>query len=260
MATVQHREADSTVLLSSAGAAGPSKLRCHCGLFGLLCVAFALGAATATAALLSSIGYAAIRGKAVTENVDFSFQIMGIQTPRQGGKAANVFVRFRYEPNEHLCPFSATDNVCPQYQHFMRSAILNITMNPTPELLEDAEWERVNLAICRTLWDKYSNVVALSTSFHVNGDGRNTTERGGMPYEPGAHGSTCTISPDGLRYEPIQYAQKIIRIHAADCAQRLCLCLASHHSPQLTLRVPVDSRLDAASSTTCRTSARFSDL
>ena len=184
---------------------GRAKFRVStCGLC-LLGVGVVFGAGLATAVLASSYGFASMQASQVTENVDFSFQIMGIQTPRQGGKIANVFVRFRYNTDPAHCPYSSTDNVCIQYQYYMRSTILNIVMNQTEDLPLPAEWERVNLAICRNLYAKYPNVVALSTAFHVNGDGRPADERGSMPWEPGAHGSTCTIGPTGLHYEPIHY-------------------------------------------------------
>ena len=78
----------------------------------------------------------------------------------------------------------------------MRDLILNTTMHAQPGLPLDSEWERVNLALCRGIWSRYTSLIAmLSTSVHVNGDGRSAAERGEMPYEPGAHSSTCTIGP-----------------------------------------------------------------
>ena len=89
----------------------------------------------------------------------------------------------------------------------MRSLILNYTLIPTPQLPIGAEWERVNLAICRAIWAKYENIAALSTALHVNGDGRSAAQRGGMPYEPGAHGTTCTMGPDN--FAPIAFANEL---------------------------------------------------
>ena len=53
------------------------------------------------------------------------------------------------------CPFSAVDNNCIQYQRGMRELALNLTRDGTdgtfyPEL--GAEWERVNLALCRAIY------------------------------------------------------------------------------------------------------------
>lgn len=180
----------------------PRAMRCSCAqVTGVLILAFVLGATTTTG--LSRSGT-----PAPAEKVDFEFQILGIHTPRQFGKTLNVFVRFRYASDARYCPFSPTDNLCPQYQLFMRDAILNLTTHPTPELPMPAEWERVNLAMCRTLWGVYPNVVALSTALHVNGDGRNASARGDMPYEPGAHGTTCTIGGDA-GWTPIQYFNRL---------------------------------------------------
>ena len=90
----------------------------------------------------------------------------------------------------------------------MRTLILNHTMHPTPEVPLMAEWEVVNLAICRGLWGVYPNIVALSTSLHVNGDGRPSAERGIMPYEPGAHGTTCTFgTADG--FAPLNFYNRL---------------------------------------------------
>ncbi len=88
--------------------------------------------------------------------------------------------------------------------------ILNVTQNPTPELPVMAEWERVNLAICRAIWAKYDMITALSTSLHVNGDGRPAAERGGAPFEPGPHGSTCTIGHvQGDGFVPIDFFNRL---------------------------------------------------
>ena len=116
-----------------------------------------------------------------------------------------MFVRFKYESDPRYCPFSPTDELCPQYQEYMRSAILNTTLRAAPELPLGSEWEKVNLHICRSLWGVYPNVVALTTSLHVNGDGRNATARGPAPYEPGAHGTTCTIG----EIEPIHFYNRL---------------------------------------------------
>jgi len=178
-----------------------------------LIIAFTCGAMTV--GLIQPLLSKAFITQAV-ETVEFSFQVLGIVTPRQNNKTANVFVRFRYSNDERFCPFSPTDNTCVQYQFFMRSTILNITQHPTVALPMEAEWERVNLAICRALWGqtnprRYPNIVALSTAFHVNGDGRSAAERGIMPYEPGAHGSTCTIGPDGIAagFEPVHFYNRL---------------------------------------------------
>jgi len=73
----------------------------------------------------------------------------------------------------------------------------------------DSEWERVNLALCRAIWSKYDNILALSTSLHVNGDGRDAAHRRGgiMPYEPGAHGTTCTRGPQS--FAPISFVNTL---------------------------------------------------
>ena len=184
----------------------------------LLCsLVFVIGVLTG-ALVTSVLQHAPAGGNPVTEvqeTVEFAFQVLGIVTPRQNNKTANVFVRFRYSNDEKYCPFSSTDNNCVQYQTFMRSTILNITMVPTQTLPIEAEWERVNLAICRALWGtyprKYPNIVALSTNFHVNGDGRSAAQRGIMPYEPGAHGTTCTIGPEGMisGFEPVHFYNRL---------------------------------------------------
>jgi hypothetical protein len=106
----------------------------------------------------------------------------------------------------HLPPCSALGlhSHCVQYQLSMRDLILDKVLHATPELPIDSEWERVNLAICRGLWAlPYPEIIALTSSLHVNGDGRSAAERRGAPYEPGAHGSTCTIGPNS--YEPIDF-------------------------------------------------------
>ena len=186
----------------------------YCSFVISLLLAFTCGAMTV--GLLQPLLSKAGDVTHAVETVEFSFQVLGIVTPRQNNKTANVFVRFRYSNDERYCPFSPTDNTCPQYQFFMRSTILNITKNPTPALPMEAEWERVNLAICRALWGqtiprRHPNIVALSTSFHVNGDGRSAAERGIMPYEPGAHGSTCTIGPEGMAagFESVHFYNRL---------------------------------------------------
>jgi len=144
------------------------------------------------------------------EKVDFEFSMRGIVTPRQENKTLDIFVRWRYFPRDDQCPFSPTDNNCIQYQLWTRSLILNLTLHPSAALPINAEWERVNLALCRAIWAQYSyGIQALSTSLHVNGDGRSAAERKGglMPYEPGAHGSTCTLGPD--TFPPIAFVNEL---------------------------------------------------
>ena len=161
---------------------------------------FLFGIAAASCVLLAVTGNRLLYSPAMSdapEKVDFEFSIKGLFTPRQENKSMNVYVRWRYKPLADRCPFSPTNENCIQYQLWTRSLILNLTMHETPELPLGSEWERVNLAICRAIWAKYEvGILALSTSVHVNGDGRSAEERGKMPYEPGAHGSTCTIGPD----------------------------------------------------------------
>ena len=120
-----------------------------------------------------------------------------------------------------------------QYQLWARSLILNHTLHATPGLPLGSEWERVNLAMypccgltlqpyslslpflsscpcvdsCRAIWAKYDNLDALSTSLHVNGDGRSAAIRGEMPYEPGAHGTTCTLGQ--ADFAPISFANSL---------------------------------------------------
>jgi hypothetical protein len=164
-----------------------------------LAVAFALGAAAA-----SCVSLANSQSGEQDPLVDFEFSLRGIQTPRQFNKTLDVFVRWRYKPLDNQCPFSPTDNNCIQYQLWTRSLILNITLRATEQLPLGAEWERVNLALCRQIWAQYSaSLVALSTSLHVNGDGRSAAARGIMPYEPGQHGSTCTMGPES--FSPIAF-------------------------------------------------------
>ena len=68
--------------------------------------------------------------------------------------------------------------------------------------------ERVNLALCRALWSKWSaRLSAVSTAVHVNGDGRDAARRGDAPYEPGAHGTVCTIGDEGLA--PIELPNRL---------------------------------------------------
>jgi len=75
------------------------------------------------------------------------------------------------------------------------------------QLPADAEWERVNLALCEKLWSGWSTLLsAVSTAIHVNGDGRSAAERRGAPYEPGAHGTVCTI---GQGLAPIQLPNRL---------------------------------------------------
>ena len=144
------------------------------------------------AANLGAAGQPSSRAAVGQEKVDFSFQILGINTTRQLNKTMDVFVRWRY-PHNSDCPWSGMDN-CIQYQKKMHSTILDIATRPTPDLPLAAEWERVNLAICRRIWSGFSDqIAALTTTTHVNGDGRSAAARGRQPYEPGAHGSTCTI-------------------------------------------------------------------
>ena len=133
-------------------------------------------------------------GGAVSAKVDFTFQILNMQTPRQENKTMNVFVRLRYPEDQSHCPFSPTDNTCIQYQLKMRQLILDVALRPTPALPMGAEWERVTLALCRGIFDGFP-IVAVSTLVQVNGDGRDAAERGPAPYEPGAHSATCTIGP-----------------------------------------------------------------
>ena len=57
-----------------------------------------------------------------------------------------------------------------------------------------AEWERLALYLCQQIYKGWRpTITAVSVAVHVNGDGRSDEERGIMPFEPGAHGATCTI-------------------------------------------------------------------
>ena len=135
--------------------------------------------------------------------VDFTFQLLGLPSPRQGNKTMNVFVRLRYPEDTTRCPYSPTDNTCIQYQLAMRQLILNVTLRPTPSLPMESEWERVALALCRGIYDSFE-VAGVSTLVQVNGDGRNAS----LPfYEPGAHSATCTIGPPD--FAPIDYYNRL---------------------------------------------------
>eukprot|EP00930_Biecheleria_cincta_P102023 TRINITY_DN93693_c0_g1_i1.p1 TRINITY_DN93693_c0_g1~~TRINITY_DN93693_c0_g1_i1.p1 ORF type:complete len:221 (-),score=12.43 TRINITY_DN93693_c0_g1_i1:54-683(-) len=143
---------------------------------------------------------------AASPEVDFSFQVLGINTTRQGGKMMNVFVKWRYRQGEDHCPFHPTNNDCIQYQKDTHSMILDVALNPTPALPLGSEWERVALTLCRNIWSEWNYLIAaVSVSVHVNGDGRSAAARGVMPYEPGAHGATCTIAPPPTAFEPISF-------------------------------------------------------
>ena len=132
----------------------------------------------------------------IETNVDFSFQILGINTTRQLGKTMDCYVNWRYREDSSHCPFSPHDNECIQYQKDVHSMILNRSTMPSPELELGVEWERVALNICRGIWADWKHIIqAVSVAVHVNGDGRSEAELHGMPYEPGAHGATCTIGP-----------------------------------------------------------------
>ena len=80
--------------------------------------------------------------------------------------------------------------------------ILRTLMEASDELPLAAEWERVNVHLCRAIWNAYP-LAAISVSLHVNGDGR----PGAVPYEPGAHGATCTIGPNN--YPPIDFYNRL---------------------------------------------------
>ena len=201
MATLAHTTQQDVQLLPRH-APHWSKRAHRFALFG----AFVLGVVCASAfyPFFLSLGHSS----SSDERVDFEFSVLGINTPRQDNKTLNVFVRWRYRPSSTQCPFSATDNTCIQYQLWMRSRILDITLHDFSELGVMAEWERVNLAICRAIWKEYpGQLEALSTSLHVNGDGRSAYERGAMPYEPGAHGTTCTIGDD--QFAPISFYNRL---------------------------------------------------
>ena len=173
----------------------------------LLVLVFILGMATSASVLLA--GWLTYQRSQSTDKtyVDFSFQMMGLNTTRQNNKTLDIFVKFRYAGDQQHCPFSPTDNTCIQYQLFMRSLILNLTLSATPELPMESEWERVNLAICRGIWAEYPTIISsLSTSLHVNGDGRSNA---GLFWEPGAHGTTCTIGPEGTSFAPIAFANRL---------------------------------------------------
>lgn len=175
--------------------------------YGSLLLAFAAGV-IASSSLTSIPEFVGSSEPSPVEKVDFHFQILGIETPRQSNKTLNVFVRFRYRQNSSHCPYSTTDNLCIQYQQDIHSAILSIANQPTPELPVDTEWERVNLAICRYIFNRWKSlIVGVSTAIHVNGDGRSAAERGTMPYEPGAHGSTCTIGPPD--FSPVEFYNRL---------------------------------------------------
>ena len=147
--------------------------------------------------------------------VDFSFQIIGINTTRQDGKTMDVFVKWRYRQGEDHCPFHPTDNDCIQYQKETHSMILDVALNPTPALPLGSEWERVALTLCRNVWSEWNHLIAaVSVSVHVNGDGRSAGARGEMPYEPGAHGATCTIAPPPNVFEPITYKNTLPNLGA----------------------------------------------
>ena len=157
-----------------------------------LCVGLVLGFSTGSYAT----------GDDLTPKVDFEFQIKGINTTRQLNKTMDVYVRWRYKPGTNKCPWSPTDNTCIQYQLGIHAGILDLALRGRSGLELTAEWERVNLAICEGIWGNWSTLLsALSTAVHVNGDGRSAAERGPQPYEPGAHGSVCTI---GTGIQPVE--------------------------------------------------------
>ena len=166
---------------------------------GVILASFTILSGMLVASALLPLGR---RGSAAEPEVDFHFQMLNISTPRQGGKSLNLFIKFRYPHSAEQCPFSAVDNNCIQYQKGMRELALNLTRDGTdgtfyPEL--GAEWERVNLALCRAIYagaygPTAQPIAAVSTLLQVNGDGRPYSERGPtMPFEPDAHGTTCTI-------------------------------------------------------------------
>eukprot|EP00325_Prymnesiales_sp_UTEX-LB-985_P027469 CAMPEP_0174739972 /NCGR_PEP_ID=MMETSP1094-20130205/72493_1 /TAXON_ID=156173 /ORGANISM="Chrysochromulina brevifilum, Strain UTEX LB 985" /LENGTH=203 /DNA_ID=CAMNT_0015943599 /DNA_START=26 /DNA_END=637 /DNA_ORIENTATION=+ len=157
---------------------------------------FALGAVIAT---LVAVGISSrdIRAPAVREVVDFHFQMLNISSPRQNDKLLNIFVKWRYPSGTDRCPFNPTDNNCIQYQLIPMEYIRNVTQQAQPGLPLGAEWERVVLHLCRYLMDNYV-IIAVSVLLQVNGDGRSWVQA----YEPGAHGSTCTIGPP--EFAPIE--------------------------------------------------------
>ena len=128
--------------------------------------------------------------------VDFEFQLLNISSPRQMGKLMNIFVKWRYPQDPTYCPFSPTDNTCIQYQLTPRQFILNVTDGIAGPPVE-SEWERVALFLCRHFYAN-ERIVAVSVLVQVNGDGRSWVSA----YEPGAHGSTCTIGPPD--FPPLQ--------------------------------------------------------
>ena len=158
-----------------------------------------LGAAFSASRCDVDIVAAALRenSEVAQENVDFHFQMLNISTPRQSDKLMNVFVKWRYPPSTAHCPFHPTDNTCIQYQHAPMDFIRNVTQVAQPGLPLGAEWERVALFMCRHLYSSYL-IAAVSVLVQVNGDGRTWVEA----YEPGAHGSTCTIGPPN--FQPIE--------------------------------------------------------
>ena len=122
--------------------------------------------------------------------VDFLFQDLDIVSPRQGGKTMNVFVSWRYPKHLDRCPFNPNNDLCIQYQKNIRTHILAVLAGSSLPL--DSEWEQVVLELCRYIYSHFE-VSALSVQLQVNGDSRSAEERGDKPFEPGAHGATCTI-------------------------------------------------------------------
>ena len=183
---------------SRSGGAAP-----HAGSL-LPLVTFLVGALLGLAPFLSQQLGTGNLLRATDARVEFYFHMLNMTTMRQGNKSMDVYVRFRYPQGDAYCPFSPnqTTGTCIQYQEGMRSLIMATALDGTPELPLMTEWEHVALALCRGLYSGY-RISAVSVAVHVSGDGRPGAERQGAPYEPNAHGSTCTLGD--LDFAPVDF-------------------------------------------------------
>jgi len=117
--------------------------------------------------------------------LDFAFQMVNVPTTRHENKMLNLFVKVRYSSDPDA--FLSKD-----YEKAARS-FLQKTLQPSADLGANAEWERVNTALCQGIWKMWSPTISdLSIQLQVNGAGDGEVDGGhGQPVAPS---TTCTMS------------------------------------------------------------------
>jgi len=101
---------------------------------------------------------------------DFMFQVVGVETPNQGGHSLNLFFHYRYSSG-------ITDEELPDYRDLRDGALAYLK---TVDVSTNPYWEVLNHDLCTRLKSSYP-LQAISCEMQVVGTG-NSREIGGPGY------------------------------------------------------------------------------